>query len=130
MHSYASAAVVRLDNAVAREFRSDLYYRLHVFPITVPPLREHPEDIPLLIRYFAQHYARRMGKPRGDTRGGPDDPLPLLQNEKARHLPPHLTPISQHLPIFRRSRFGTASSLQRTLPLAKAQNLVQFQLVS
>ena len=46
-----------------REFRSDLYYRLHVFPITVPPLRDRPQDIPLLIRYFAQHYARRMGKP-------------------------------------------------------------------
>jgi formate hydrogenlyase transcriptional activator len=45
-----------------REFRSDLYYRLNVFPIRIPPLRERPEDIALLVRYFIQKYGRRMQK--------------------------------------------------------------------
>ena len=58
-------------------FRSDLFYRLQVFPIEIPPLRERKEDIPLLVEYFIDRYASKMGK---KIRGINQKSLELLQS--------------------------------------------------
>jgi DNA-binding NtrC family response regulator len=58
-----AATNCNLEKMIAeKQFRCDLYYRLNVFPIHIPPLRERSEDIPLLLQYFTKKYARRMQK--------------------------------------------------------------------
>lgn len=67
-----------LDSLVREEsFREDLYYRIHVFSIDLPPLRERREDIPLLAEYFVEKYARSMGRP---PRQVSDEAMELLRS--------------------------------------------------
>lgn len=60
-----------------REFRSELYYRLKVFPIELPPLRERREDIPVLVNYFVHKHSRRMNRPIATV---PPAEMEVLQN--------------------------------------------------
>lgn len=72
-------------------FRRDLYYRLNVFPITLPALRDRPGDIPLLVRYFVQKFARRMGKNIESV------PAELIQHLEHWHWPGNIRELENFL---------------------------------
>jgi formate hydrogenlyase transcriptional activator len=60
-----------------KTFRADLYYRLSVFPINLPPLRERKDDIPLLVNYFMRRFSRQLGKSIDQV---PDGVMEILQS--------------------------------------------------
>ena len=87
-----------------KRFRADLYYRLNVFPIYVPPLRERKEDIPILAYHFLKTYAARMGKTFDGIckRNGKIDAIRLAQkhpriggDHRTRHCPVQRSPFSR-----------------------------------
>ena len=99
-----------------REFRSDLYYRLNVFPIRIPPLRERPEDIPLLVRYFAEKFGRQMQK---RIESIPADTMAKLQRW---HWPGNVRELENL--IERAVILTTGSALQVPLPDEKASPML------
>jgi formate hydrogenlyase transcriptional activator len=119
----------------AQQFRADLFYRVNVFPVHVPPLRERPEDIPLLVGHFVQQFARRMRKtietiPSDTMQGLLEYPWPgnirELQNviERAVILSPGpllqvpLTDLTPHSPPARSTPYDTLAAAERKHILA------------
>jgi formate hydrogenlyase transcriptional activator len=88
-------------------FRADLFFRLNVFPIHVPPLRERREDIPDLVRHFLQAFARRLGKP---VTGVSPDTVRLLT---AYHWPGNVRELEN---IIERAMIGTAGDTLQVDP--------------
>jgi formate hydrogenlyase transcriptional activator len=95
-----------------KKFRSDLFYRLNVFPINVPPLRERPEDIPLLVHFFANKFAQQMKK---RIESVPKETMAALTNY---HWPGNIREL-QNL-VERGVILSRGSSLE--IPLAELKN--------
>jgi chemotaxis protein methyltransferase CheR len=100
-------------------FREDLWFRLKVFPITVPPLRERKEDVPLLARFFIDLLSRKMGKP------SPEITIQAMQKLQQYHWPGNVRELNNALEgacITARGR-----KLQLDLPETKDQQNTDFQ---
>lgn len=117
------------------QFRSDLFYRLNVFPIRVPPLRERREDIPLLVRYFVRKFARRMDRhletiPKETmaalTKWSWPGNIRELENLMERSVILSVGP-ALHVPIsdLRDSQIGRDSAANDTLSGAEREHIVR-----
>jgi DNA-binding NtrC family response regulator len=137
-----AATNINLKRAIAAgTFREDLYYRLNVVPITVPPLRDRPDDIPLLVPHFIQKYSQKFGRA---VREITDDALEMLktyswpgnvrelENIIERSVALARGPIIhlQHLPIELALPDGVSGDTPREgLPLKERLSQIETQLV-
>jgi formate hydrogenlyase transcriptional activator len=102
-----------------REFRSDLYYRLHVFPIRIPPLRDRKEDIPQLVSYFVQKFAKQMQKKIDSISAG------VMKGLTAWHWPGNIRELENF--IERAVILTRGRSLDAPLGELRRTNTVEFQ---
>src|ERR1051325_5992568 len=102
-----------LDQAVKRnQFREDLWFRLNVLPIHIPPLRERPEDVPPLVKHFAARFAARLGRPARFDAGA----LPLLAAYDWPGNVRELANIIERMAILSNAQVITADDVARVLP--------------
>lgn len=120
-------------------FREDLYYRLNVVPITIPPLRERPEDIPLLARHFVEHFCARYRVERtlapeamdrfvhypwpGNVRELEHMVERLVVTVESREIRP------EHLPPAFADRAGSPVAIRRVVPLKEALAALEMELI-
>ncbi len=127
-----AATHIDLEDAIrAGRFREDLYYRLDVVPITLPPLRDRREDIPLLVEHLLAEYQRRLGKT--GIRLGPEAQRRLIQHDwpgNVRELSNAIERLVALTPagatahgIELRSRTGARVQLATMIPEPSGQNL-------
>src|ERR1051326_6218974 len=101
-----------LDQAVKRnQFREDLWFRLNVLPIHIPPLRERPEDVPPLVKHFAARFAARLGRPVRFDAGA----LPLLAAYDWPGNVRELANIIERMAILSNAQVITADDVARVL---------------
>jgi len=112
-----SATNKDLERAVAEGvFREDLYFRLNVIPIALPPLRERPEDVPALVRHFSALHRARTGRPLPRWT---DDALVLLTRYRWPGNVRELANIVERLAILHGGREVSAREVQEVLPVAR-----------
>jgi formate hydrogenlyase transcriptional activator len=108
-----------------KNFREDLFYRLNVFPITLPPLRERRSDIPVLVSYFVQKYALRMGR---RIEVIPADTMQVLQNWNWPGNVRELENMIERMVILSKGNVLAAPPVELRMPPEPSQdNLVEME---
>ena len=97
-------------------FREDLLFRLNVIPITLPPLRERPDDVPALVRHFSALYRTRTGRPAPQWT---DEAISLLVAHRWPGNIRELANIVERLAILHSGQAGTGTHVREVLPVAR-----------